>query len=96
MDGFPELQEIIGTDKRNPCLSVCRDAKNRELHVYYGAELLEVVPGDRNDMRFKLMIAHLYNAGVKVIALVEAFEVDPKTMRHWGRALRSGDPKRHL
>jgi len=94
MDASPELQEIIGTDKRNPCLSVCRDAKKRELHVYYGFELFEVVPDDRNDMRFKLMVAHLYNAGVKVIALAEVFEVDPKTMRHWGRALRSGDPRR--
>jgi len=94
MDGFPILQRIIGTDKRNPCLSVCRDEKNRELHVYYGAELFEVVPDDRNDMRFKLMVAHLYTAGVKVKALAEAFAVDPKTMNHWGRALRSGDPKR--
>ena len=56
--------------------------------------LFEVVPDDRNDMRFKLMVAHLYTAGVKVKALAEAFAVDPKTMNHWGRALRSGDPKR--
>ena len=94
MDGPPELQEIIGTDKRNPCLSVCRDAGNRELHVYYGAELFEIVPDDRNDTRFKLMVAHLFNAGVKVKALAEVFTVDPKTMRHWGLALNSGDPGR--
>ncbi len=39
-------QLILGTDKRNPLLSVYEREKGQgqELHVYYGLELLEVVP----------------------------------------------------
>jgi hypothetical protein len=59
-------QLILGTDKRNPCLEVYLDESEEHLHVYYGFELLEVVPNDRESMPFKLMVAQLYNAGVKV------------------------------
>jgi hypothetical protein len=87
------LQAILGTDKKNPMFAVYRDAQKRELHVYYGFELLEVVPDDKTSPRFKLMVAQLYNAGVKGLTLIEVFCVDPKSMRKWGRALRSGDPE---
>ena len=87
------LQAILGTDKKNPMFAVYRDAEKSELHVYYGFELLEVVPDDKTSPRFKLMVAQLYNAGVKGVTLVEVFGVDPKFMRRWGRALKSGDPE---
>ena len=86
------LQPILGTDKRNPIFSVCRRAGSPAcLHVYYGAELLEVVPEDRQHPAFKLLIARLYNAGVKGVELQRSFQVDRKTMQRWGQALQSGD-----
>jgi hypothetical protein len=87
------LQAILGTNKKNPMFAVYRDAQKGELHVYYGFELLEVVPDDKSAPRFKLMVAQLYNAGVKGLTLIEVFGVDPKSMRKWGRALKSGDPE---
>jgi hypothetical protein len=86
------LQPVLGTDKRNPIFSVCRQAgRPPSLHVYYGAELLEVVPADRQHPAFKLLVARLYNAGVKGLALQRSFQVDRKTMQRWGQALQSGD-----
>jgi hypothetical protein len=87
------LQAILGTDKKNPMFAVYRDREKSELHVYYGFELLEVVPEDKTTPRFKLMVAQLYNAGVKGVRLVEVFRVEAKCMRKWGRALKSGDPE---
>jgi transposase-like protein len=88
----PLLQPILGTDKRNPIFSVCRQAgPPSSLHVYYGAELLEVVPEERQHPAFKLLVARLYNAGVKGVELQRRFRVDRKTMRRWGQALQSGD-----
>jgi hypothetical protein len=44
-------QLILGTDKRNALFTVYEweeDDGEEQLHVYYGLELLEVVPADRN------------------------------------------------
>ena len=50
----PLLQPVPGTDKRNPIFSVCRQAGTPALlHVYYGAELLEVVPEQGQHPAFK-------------------------------------------
>jgi len=88
----PVLQRILGTDKRNPVFSVSRQAANPSwLHVYYGAELLEVVPEDRQHPAFKLLVGRLYNAGVKALALQRNLGVDRKTMQRWGQALQSGN-----
>ena len=46
METNPAMQLILGTDKRNPCLEVYQDEAKQQLHVYYGFELLEVVPND--------------------------------------------------
>jgi hypothetical protein len=88
------MQLILGTDKRNPCLEVYQDESEKHLHVYYGFELLEVVPKDRESMAFKLMTAQLYNAGLKVKALEETLLVNHKTMARWGEAVCSGDPEK--
>jgi hypothetical protein len=86
------LQPVLGTDKRNPIFSVCRQAgPPPTLHVYYGAELLEVVLEDRRHAAFKLLVGRLFNAGVKGTALRRCFGVDRKTMQRWGQALQSGD-----
>ncbi len=53
------LQPLLGTDKRSPVFTVYRaePAGPASLHVYYGAELLEVVPEDRRSPAFKLFLA---------------------------------------
>jgi len=89
-----QLQQILGTDKRNPSFTICRDAEAGCLHVYYGGEMFEKVPDDRSDPQYKMMLARLYNAGVNTVKLKAAFGTDRKTMQCWGDALKSGDPER--
>ncbi len=90
-----KLQYLIGTGKRNPFFSVCRDEnKPGYLYVYFGATLLEVVPDDRSNFEFKLLIARLYNAKVKIESIRKAFGVARTTMKRWGDAIKSGDPER--
>lgn len=60
--------------------------------LFYGGELLETLPDDREHVQYKLTVATLYHANVNAQHLQEAFKVEPKTMRCWGRALASGDP----
>ena len=88
------LQQLPGTDKRNPSFTICRDTKAGCPHVYYGGEMFEKVPDDRNDPQYKMMVARLYNAGVNAVKLKEAFGADRKTMQCWGDALNSGDVER--
>ncbi|MFW6152703.1 MAG: hypothetical protein ACOC6C_06975, partial [Verrucomicrobiota bacterium] len=87
------LQQILGTDKRNPTFTICRDSKAGCLHVYYGGDIFEKVPDDKNDPQYKMMVARLYNAGINAVKLKEAFGADRKTMQCWGDALKSGDPE---
>jgi hypothetical protein len=85
------LQQILGTDKRNPVFSAFRDTRHEVIHVYYGVQLLEIVPDDKEQAPYKLLVGRLYNAGVNRETLRRAFHADPKTMRRWGRAAKSGD-----
>lgn len=84
-------QLILGTDKRNPLFTVYVEEDQEQLHVYYGLELLEVVSADRNNPNFKMLVGRLYNAGLSLLVLQRTFQVDPKTIQRWGRALRSRD-----
>ncbi len=86
-------QLILGTDKRNPLFTIYveEEPEGERLHVYYGLELLEKVSADREDPSFKMLVGRLYNAKLNRRVLAETFQVDPKTMRRWGRALQSGD-----
>jgi hypothetical protein len=93
MNETPPLQLILPTDKRNPCFSLYLDREGKSIHVFYGLELLEVVPEDPEHGAYKLLVGRLYNAGVKVSTLEEVFQADRKTMRLWGRALLSRDPE---
>lgn len=87
------LQQILGTDKRNPTFTICRDTEGECLHVYYGGDIFEKVPDDHNDPQYKMMVARLYNAGINAVKLKEAFGADRKTMQCWADALKSGDPE---
>ena len=62
-----------------------------ELFVFLGMALLERVPRLRDHIAFKMLLARLYNAKVKVRTLVECFGVAHTTLRRWGLALLSGD-----
>lgn len=86
-------QLILGTDKRNPLFTVYvqEEEDQEQLHVYYGLELLEIVSADRNEPGFKMLVGRLHNAGVNLSVLQRTFSVDAKTIRRWGRALRSRD-----
>lgn len=88
------LEPLLGTDKNNPVFSVYRNEQENNIYLYYGLELLEVIPDQRDHPRLKLMVAQLFNAGVKGTALVEVFHFDRKTIKSWADALLSGDPER--
>jgi hypothetical protein len=94
MNSSRALQLILPTDKRNPSFTLYEDDTEQRIHVYYGLELLQVVPADRQHVQYKLLVANLYNAGLRVASLESLFEVDRKTMRVWGLALRSGSVER--
>jgi len=90
-DAPASSQLILGIDKRNPLFALYEDFDQEQLHVYYGFELLEIVPNQAQAPAFKLLGGRLFNAGLKVQSLTEVFEVDRKTLQRWGRALQSGD-----
>ena len=87
----PTGQLILGTDKRNPVFAVYEDDSGQRLLVFYGFEIIEIVNNDPEDPAYKLLLGRLYNSGVKLRALCESFEVDPKTVRRWGQVLLKGD-----
>ena len=89
------LQRLIGIDKKNPYFTICRDASNPgHIYVYFGAALMEVISEDTSNPEFKLLIARLYNAGVKAKSITEKFGIARTTMKRWGEALKSGDADR--
>ena len=85
----PSGQLILGADKRNPLLTVYHDGEHQQLLVYYGFEIIEIVPDDTQAGSYKLQLGRLYNSGVKLCSLCETFTLDPKTLRRSGRALQS-------
>ena len=85
-------QMILGLDKRNPLFTVYHDESGEQLLVYYGFEIVEIVPDNPESAAYKLMLGRLYNSGLKLSSLCETFQVDPKTLRRWGRALK-GSPE---
>ena len=85
---------ILGADKRNPLLTVYHDGEHQQLLVYYGFEIIEIVPDDTQAGSYKLLLGRLYHSGVKLCSLCETFTLDPKTLRRSGRALQSSPKKR--
>lgn len=95
MERSVRLQEILGVDKKNPHFTICKHPQHpSKLQVYFGAALLETVEDDREHPSFKLLLARLYNSGVKVKAITDAFAVPYSTLRRWGKALKSGDSEK--
>jgi hypothetical protein len=88
------MQQLIGVDKKNPFFTLCRKPKEPDkIYVYFGTALMEVVEEGRNNPEFKILIARLYNAGLKVKTLKETFKIHRTTMKRWGDALKSDDPE---
>ena len=86
------LQEILGTDKSNPIFTLSTDPElPGKIYVFFGMALLEVVDDDPSSATFKLLLARLYNAGVKPKHLIKAFSISYTSLRRWGEALKSGD-----
>ena len=92
MESYHAHQLILPTDKRNPCFTLYATEDQQSIRVFYGLELMEVVPDDPDDMAFKMMVGRLYNAGVMVTTLEDVFKSDRKTIRSWGLAILSRDP----
>jgi hypothetical protein len=86
------LQKVIGVDKKNPYFTICQDTCIPcNLHVFFGAALMEVVPADKENPEFKLLIARLYNSGIRVKSITDVFGTARTTMKRWGDALKSAD-----
>ena len=92
MEACHAHQLILPTDKRNPCFSLYLSEDRLSINVFYGLELLEVVPGDPEHPAYKMMVGRLANAKVRLATLEDVFEVDRKTIRSWGKAILSRDP----
>ena len=95
--GFMEenyLQPILGTSAKNRVFTVHQNRQTQQYHVYYGLELFDVVPNDKEDTRFKLMVAHMHIIGFTLTALQSTFAVDPRTIKKWSTALRSGSAQK--
>lgn len=91
---MPEgLQLILGADNKNE-FTIYKDTKGNKIHVYFGIGLFEVVENDKSNPELKLLLARLYNSGVKVKTLIEHFGFSYPTYKHWGDALKSGDEER--
>ena len=84
-------QLILPTDKRNPCFSIYLTEDQKSIRVFYGLELLEIVPDEQEHPAYKMMVGRLANAKVKLATLEEVFGVDRKTIRSWGKAILSRD-----
>lgn len=95
MEAPVTLQEILGVDKKNPYFTICKHPKQPDkLQVYFGTALLEIVEDDLEHPSFKLLLARLYNSGLKVKTLTESFCVPYSTLKRWGDALKSGDTEK--
>ena len=89
------LQEILGVDTKNPHFTICKHPQQPgKLLVYFGMALLETIEDDREHPSYKLLLARLYNSGLKAKAITEAFCVPYSTLKRWGNALKSGDTEK--
>ncbi len=80
------LQLILGADGPNS-FTVYKDEANNKLHVCFGLGLFEVVENNKDNPEYKLLLARLYNLGVKGKSLIEHFGFSYRTYKRWGEAL---------
>lgn len=91
---MPEgLQLIIEANSKHD-FTVYKDTNKQQIHVYFGSGLYEVVDDKKNNPELKLLLARLYNAGVKIKTLIEHFGYSYSTYKRLGEALKCGDEKR--
>lgn len=91
---MPEgLQLILGADNKNE-FTLYKNSNGNKIYVYFGIGLFEVVENNKDNAELKLLLARLYNSGVKVKTLIEHFGFSYPTYKHWGDALKSGDEER--
>jgi hypothetical protein len=89
------LQQILGTDKNNPIFTLSSNPElPGKIYVFFGMALLEVVDDDPSSGTFKLLLARLYNAGVKPQNLIDTFSISYTSLRRWAEALKSGDDEK--
>lgn len=91
MEEIIALQAIIGTDKKNPVLSLLREKNTSRYQVYYGCHILEVIQDDPDHIGYRSAIGRLYNARLKRKILSQVFGHDRRTMQLWGKALINKD-----
>jgi hypothetical protein len=87
------LQLIIGADNRND-FTVYKDISNKQLQIYFGQGLYETIDDYKDNPEYKLLLARLYNSGVRVKTLIDNFGFSYPTYKRWGDALKSGDDQR--
>ena len=85
------LQPILGTDPKGSVFSVYQHTDTGDYHVFYGMSVFDVVPADKQDPRFRMMIAHLRSVGLGQNAIARAFGLNPRTVKSWSTALTSGN-----
>ena len=86
------LQSIIGTDKRNPLITVFKNRTEKTIDVYYGAGLFEVVADVPKSPELKHMIARLFLSGVSKKSLTDNFGYSYNAIKRWAEASKTGDP----
>ena len=95
MENTIQFQEILGVDKKNPFFTLCKDPEKPEkLLVFFGMSLLEVIDDTPDSPSLKLLLARLYNSGVKTQSILDSFSVAYTSLRRWGEALKSGDAQK--
>ncbi len=65
----PSGHLILGADLRNPLLTVCHDEEHHQLLVYYGFEIIKIVPNDTLARSHKMLLGRLDNSGLKLRSL---------------------------
>ncbi len=92
MENTIHFQEILGVDKKNPFFTLCKNPEQPEkILVFFGMSLLEVIDDTPDSPALKLLLARLYNSGVKTKSILDSFSVAYTSLRRWGEALKSGD-----
>jgi transposase len=84
------LQSIIGSSKNNPYLTVYRDTKKRQILVYHGLALMEVIPDKKDNPQLKLLAGRLYNTKVKAAQITREFGYCHQSIKRWAEALKEG------
>jgi transposase len=83
------LQGIIGTDKKNPFYTVYQHSKTMEYHVYYGFNLYDIVPSNKENPQLKILVAKLFRAGISAAELHRSFGYCYRTIKRFTEALQS-------